>query len=358
MATANSRLLDALVRHSIYLQRYGGGVANKVVALLNRADLDMVRQIEARYGKIEGKGFDSGPAVTKRLQALLAEVRQLNHAAYEAIGKDLDGELRKFAEYEAGWLLGTLSDLLPNGISVTAPAPRTVTAAAMSRPFQGRLLKEWLSGLESAKAARVRDAIRLGMVEGETVQQMVRRIRGTRALGYADGLLEIDRRGAAAMVRTAVNHVGSAAREALALDNEDILKGERWTSVLDARTTAICRARDGEVFPVGKGPKPPAHIGCRSVRTPVLQDDFGFLSEGRTRASQDGPVSGQETYQSWLKRQPAAFQDEVLGNAKGALFRRGGLTLDRFVSRSGDELTLDQLKVKEPDAFARAGLAA
>src|SRR3546814_3657942 len=72
-----------------------------------------------------------------------------------------------------------------------------------------------LSGLESAKAAKIRDAIRMGFVEGQTIDEMVRTLRGTKAAGYADGLLEISRRDAAAVVRTAVNHTGNYAREAL-----------------------------------------------------------------------------------------------------------------------------------------------
>lgn len=354
MATANEQLFDASVRHQIYLQRYSGTVVNKFIALLNRSDRDLVESITRRLASIEGKGFDGGPQVTKRLQALLVEIRDLNTAAYSVAGKGLLDELRTFAEYETEWQASTLDKALPEGVSVTAPSARTVAAAATARPFQGRLLKEWLDGLEGAKAARVRDAIRLGMVEGETIDQMVKRIRGSRALGYADGLMEIDRRGAAALVRTAVNHVGSVARDAVAADNSDILKGERWTATLDGRTSAVCRGRDGTVYPVGKGPKPPAHIGCRSLRVAILSDEFADLDITGQRASMNGPVRGEETYQTWLKKQPASFQDDVLGKAKAQLFRKGGLGLDRFVNRAGDELSLDQLRAKEPAAFKKA----
>ena len=55
-------------------------------------------------------------------------------------------------------------------------------------------------------------------------------------------------------------------------------------------------------------------------------------------------VSGSTTYQQWLTRQPASFQDEILGQAKADLFRKGNLTLDRFVDENGRELTLEQLR--------------
>ena len=46
-----------------------------------------------------------------------------------------------------------------------------------------------------------------GVVQGEDVDTLVRRIRGTRAQRYADGVMEVNRRGAEAMVRTAVAEV-------------------------------------------------------------------------------------------------------------------------------------------------------
>jgi Na+-transporting NADH:ubiquinone oxidoreductase subunit NqrA len=61
-------------------------------------------------------------------------------------------------------------------------------------------------------------------------------------------------------------------------------------------------------------------------------------------------------YDRWLRRQPVAFQNDVLGVAKGKLFRQGGLTLDRFISRAGDELTLEQLREREFGAWENAGL--
>ena len=67
--------------------------------------------------------------------------------------------------------------------------------------------------------------------------------------------------------------------------------------------------------------------------------------------------SSVQQYQKWLKRQPAGFQDEVLGKTKGALFRRGGVGVDKFVDmRSGRSFTLDELKNREGQAFMKANI--
>lgn len=69
-----------------------------------------------------------------------------------------------------------------------------------------------------------------------------------------------------------------------------------------------------------------------------------------------GQVPAATTYQEWLTKQPTAFQDQVLGPKRGALFRKGELTLTQFVDRFGNSLTLEQLKELYPAAWARAGL--
>src|SRR5690606_2054484 len=143
--------------------------------------------------------------------------------------------------------------------------------------------------------------------------------------------------------------------------NGDILAGYRWSAVLDQRTSSTCRALDGRIFQFGKGPMPPAHVNCRSSTTPVLRDEWAELTRGAKRSSMNGPVDAGTTYYEWLRRQPAAFQDEVLGPTRGKLLRDGGLSARRFaelqLDRRWQPLTLREMAALEPLAFKRAGLA-
>jgi hypothetical protein len=43
---------------------------------------------------------------------------------------------------------------------------------------------------------------------------------------------------------------------------------EEYVSVLDERTSGFCKDMNGRVFERGKGPMPPCHIRCRSIRIP------------------------------------------------------------------------------------------
>jgi hypothetical protein len=75
------------------------------------------------------------------------------------------------------------------------------------------------------------------------------------------------------------------------------------------------------------------------------------------KVAQGGKVSANTTYGTWLERQPTAFQNEALGPERASLFRNGGLKIDRFVDSTGKEYTIDQLRILEPQAFERAGIA-
>lgn len=361
MATANERLADLAIAHAIDLTRYSNGVVRRMIGLLNRVDDDLFAQLLVALESMTPESF-----TVQRLDSLLSNVQRLNAQAYRQIGFELDEELLQLAGYEASYQHRALQSVLPaqlaEQLALNAISANQVYAAAMARPFQGKLLSEALTGIEAARAARIRDAIRMGFVEGETISQMVRRLRGTRTNGYADGLLEIDRRGAEALVRTAVNHTANYARQAVFEANSDVVQEWQFLSTLDGRTTITCASLSGKTFPIGSGPQPPRHWNCRSTAVPVLTSAWEALGlsksdiEPSTQASMDGQVAGDITYGKWLKSKPAAFQDEVLGAERGKLFRSGGLTVDRFTDSKGKVYTLDELRKRDADAFEKAGL--
>jgi SPP1 gp7 family putative phage head morphogenesis protein len=188
----------------------------------------------------------------------------------------------------------------------------------------------------AAVSRDVRQAIQAGVIEGKTTPSIAREIRQM--------VNNRSRRQAEAVVRTATNHIASTARAAVTERNADIFEGERYTATLDGRTTIFCASQDGKIYPVGVGPQPPSHFSCRSVRVPLVKQEFRVPGFEYQRASMDGPVDGRTTYQSWLKRQDPDFQNEVLGVERAELFRSGRVTLDRFVDDQGVTLTLKQLR--------------
>lgn len=368
MATINETLQDEAIAHAINLQEYGAGVIRRMISLLNAVDADLAAALASALAQMDGDSF-----TVERMEHLLASVRELNRQAYLAVMDALEGELKAQAEYEVDWLGDLFDRLLPERVTIRIPvarvAPHQVYAAAMSRPFQGRLLRDWASNLEAGRMAAIRNAIRIGYVEGETAVQIVRRIRGTRTEHYADGLLQRPRRDLMTVVQSAVGHTAAVARDQFVAANQDIIKAVLWRSTLDTKTSEPCRIRDGRKYeaathkPIGhkipwlQGPGR-LHFNCRSTSTPVVRSwqelgiDIDELSPGE-RASMDGQVPADTTYAEWLERQPAARQDQVLGPERGRLLREGGLSLPDLYSPSGKWLTLEELRKRDAEAFAR-----
>lgn len=355
---ANVALLHEAIGRQVDLQRYSLSVVRRILALMNRADDDLIDRLIAALLREQPSML-----TVERLDALLASVRGIQQAASAEAQRQLEQALRGLAQHEVEYQQDSIQSAMPTEIraalSVAPVSAEQAYAAAMARPFQGVLLREALAGVDAAKARAIRDAIRIGFAEQETIDQMVRRIRGTRAASYADGLLERSRRDIEALVRTAVNHTADVARQELFRANPRLVKRWQFVATLDGRTTINCMALNGKSFPVGEGPRPPRHWNCRSCAVPVLASwrELGIMAAETspgTRASMDGQVAADISFSDWLKSKPIAFQDDLLGPARARLFRDGSLTVDRFADAKGRPLTLAQLRAKYPRAFERA----
>jgi len=356
MATPDA-LIDSTVRHAVYLERLKSGEAKQMVSFLQEVDREIRKKLL----------FRSEIAAYKRdkLNRLLKEIDTLLTGLYAKQTAGLLGSLKELAEYEAGFEARNLNSVV-SAASFAVPAITTVWSAATLDPMSvrgsqgGKLLDPFIKDWARSEVEAVKNRIRQGAFEGQTNAEIVRSIRGTKALRYKDGLLETTRRHAEAIVRTAVQHVASTARKQTWDRNADLITGYRWVSTLDSRTTTQCRSLDGQTFEVGDGPMPPLHIGCRSTTVAELDDGLDFLDKGATRSSENGYVDADLTYYQWLKRQPAAFQDLAVGPTRGKLLRNGGINAERFaqlqLDRNFQPLTLAEMRQLEPQAFARAGL--
>lgn len=355
MATS-PQLIETAVRHQVYIERLKSGEVNQFTAFLQEID----RSIRLRLS-----GEDLTAFSRNRLERLLVSVENDLSAIYADYWDELSGNLIDLGEYESGFESRSLNQVLEN-FETVIPAPDQVRAAVFSAPLSvrgadgGKLLEPFIKDWSANEVKRVSGAIRQGYFEGQTTSQILQAVRGTKANKYRDGILAISNRGAAAMVRTAIQHTASVSRQETWKANSNVVKSVRWVSTLDGRTTQACRSLDGTLWPIGKGPRPPIHVACRSTTVAELDARFAFLKQGATRSSKDGYVSADLTYYEWLKKQPEAFQIEAVGKTRAKLLRNGGLTAERFaelnLGRNFEPLTLKQMRKLEPLAFEKAGL--
>ena len=370
MVTANDRLSDESLAHAIWISRYSTGVASRMMKLLNDSDAELTARLLVAMDTLDADSF-----TVSRLESLLVSVRALNHEAVQAMYVGLSAELQELAKHEAGFQLSLFQFAIPDDVLALHPlvgiSPDAVYAAAMAQPFQGRLLSEWASSLESDRMARISNTVRQGFLLGDTHEQIARKVRGHANRGYQDGALQMSRTNAGSITKTAVGHLAATARQSFATANDDILKGKQWLSTLDNRTSKDCRIRDrlkytldgkpiGHKIPYLQGPGK-IHFCCRSVETYILKsaDELGIavgqISDS-SRASMDGQVHADTDYQGWFSRQSFTRQSQIVGVTRARLIRDGGMSPDEFYNDRGEWLTLDQLRERDDKAFSDAGI--
>lgn len=341
-------LEDAATRHQIYVQRYAGGNLKRVASFITKAIKTAKQRVSDGLSAYGTRRYNT------QIETLQGDLRGI----YDDLKGRAQLDLGEFATYEAQFNATMLGKVVRAVVQLNVPSAEMISAAALADPLQLEARKGIqrisisgaLDQFGTKKAAEIIGEIQIGSSLGETSQQISRRLTSIHQLQQDQ---------AGALVRTMTNHIASTARVETLKANDDILAGMRRVATLDSKTTLFCMSVDQTVIPLD-GPKPPYHWGCRTTLIPVLKDEFAREIKGSTRPS-IGPegvalVSSKTSYQEWLARQPAAFQRDILGPNRYALFTKGELALEKFVDDNGKTLTLQQLKDLEPLAFERAGI--
>jgi SPP1 gp7 family putative phage head morphogenesis protein len=345
-------LFDLGIRRALFLERYKSGEVRKFVAALNEDVFpDLLDKLEARLRRIDDRGEDVGIESTERLKKLATELRGTLAEGIHAASKPLRDELKELAVKESRWQKAVLQANVPLQVSMTGPNLPLLRSIVGRRPFAGATLDQWFGDLTTKAQRGVERQLTIGLTQGETVPQLVQRIRGTRALGFSDGVLEATRSEAERLVRTAVGHVSNNARLETFRANADVVAGRVWHATLDERTCPICGLRDGQVFDLedDTAPVPPAHPNCRCVlqaRTKTWKELGIRLRDAPpgVRASMDGPVKATTTWSDWIDGPGSDHAAEALGPGRVALWQAGKITLDDLVSQRDRILTLDELE--------------
>ena len=402
---ANTEYFDAGLRHQVGIRQFTGSEVNEILQSFEQADRQFTKDLRAQLQRLKNTSVRD---VDEKLAFVLAAITESRDELMGTFRKRFRKSLTDLAQVEIDFEERLVTSALPFTPELNEVAPALLTAIVREKPFSSgtdtsRLLDQWLTGLSRTDKRGIREAIQLGLLQGDGIDTIVARIAGTRSANFGDGILSVTRRNAEILVRTAINHISNAARNLFWDDNANIIRVLRWTATLDGRTTPICQSRDGKFTPtigntvppglpklVPAGARPPAHPLCRSVmmaafdqngvvdllgNRPFVRDmrtgrkrQLDFRSDTRAKFTQDqwsgftpqqrnariretkqlwadiniGTVPATVTYDQWLRRQPSEFQDRTLGKKKAAKFR-AGTTVDKFVDRQGNTLTLEQL---------------
>ncbi len=344
-------LADVGTRRQIMIQRFANGTLEELRPVLDNL-LEELTQRVATTGSSRA-----------RLGVLMTEVESLVEAAGGEIKQGLRQRVLEFAKEESAFQqqmfeeITDVQSVLPTDEQLEASVMGQATSIVVGTEAQSLTVDQIVDRFAQSNSKEIKNSISAGFIAGDTTDQISRRV-SQKVQGRT-------RAQARAVVTTAVNHAATQAKEQFAQQNSDIIRGEKYLATLDSRTTMTCAGYDGEIFPINTGPMPPLHYNCRSTRV-IVPTEGSLIDglEGERPAVVDGQaqqVSGNKTFRGWLREQPVEFRDEFFGKftngrEKRLLFDQGGLDPNDFIDPTGAQMTLAELREKNPLAFQRAGL--
>ena len=230
----------------------------------------------------------------------------------------------------------------------------------------GQTLSEFWKRQPSILTDAYSQVIRTGLISGASKGEMIDDVMSSAKIAANRGSIRT-------MVRTSVMEVANAARTDMYAENLDLVKGIQWLSTLDNRTSTICRGLDGLTWslpdyePINHDKRYPgstAHPNCRSTQIPVLRSLEELATKNKklartldeamgptARASMDGAVASDLSYEDWLAAKSSGEQRAILGDARYAMWKADGISLKDMLDQSGAPLTVQQLEqeLKYPD---------
>lgn len=350
MAHISDKIADDLVDRQIAVLRAAEGMSARILEELQIAD-DKIQILLRRTGVTQ--------FTRQRLISILNQIRRIAADFTRTAYPQMRNDVSQLAKMVASRTAQDLNDMF--NIDVFNP---TLSANQLKRLIDdsaimgGQTLKDFWSRQPALITDSYSQILRTGIISGASKGEMLKEIAESVRLASTRAQIKT-------MVRSSVMEIANSARLDMYAQNSDLVQGIVWLSTLDSRTSPICRGLDGLKWdldrnPIGHAipfPGVTAHPNCRSTQLPLLvsfeqlakknKDLAARLDDSMsrgTRASMDGQVPSDLTYNDWLKTKGSAFARDLLGPARFAMWEDGTLTMRDMLSQSGRPLTIEQLK--------------
>lgn len=360
---ANEQLVAIYSQHTSNLNRVATSQGNAVMPYID----EIYRQINIVFAN-----YSTRKRITPELeQKIRDEINKIVSTEMQAYIREVKSDQRELGLHEAQFGAQQLDDVIKDeDFTSTVPAAAQITAAAVATPiklgedsfitYNSMMSNYWQKWTDEIDAV-----VAQGFVQGQTIQQIQSLVLETiepSKTGVTKSVLDRARRSAKTIAVTGSNHYANQARVAFAKDNDDVIKGYEFISVIDSRTSSQCRSNDGRVFKMDD-PKlsqftPPLHPNCRSALVYQVDERYSIQDEDSKRQSnfrKDGkldpkPIGANQTYYEALKKLSASDQDAILGPTLGKAFRKldnpsefAKFTIDSL----GQPLTIKQMKERD-----------
>lgn len=353
MTTIPERMHGAMIRQSIELARYEAGLRAKVISLLDELGRDLVKELA-------DAGLDTPRTDWQRarLRSLLEVAQRRASEVYGEIDGLTRDEYRGLVEVMGDKIVTRMNKAI--GADLLQPLNWTneqIAAIADDSLVFGAKSGEWWVRQNVDLQNAFADQMRMGLLRGESLGELVQRIKGT------EGFLGIATRNAEALVTSSAISLANEAHLAAFDANSDIMAGIEWVCTFDKSTCLRCSALSGLRWdnkrePIGHTTPFPGvslHFRDRCTQVGVTKSWEELATKNKDlarkldqipvgqRSSMGGPVPADMTYEGWFKGLDAADQKDILGTGRYDLWKSGKIDLRGLTDQRGNALTLAEL---------------
>ncbi|UUV44519.1 MuF-like minor capsid protein [Rhodobacter phage RcMotherGoose] len=330
----NRRLFDITTRNQLYIEGVKGGMFLEFQRML----AELSKELQDLFGRMKYRRLD---LLNKaQLNNLLVRLRRVQYRIFGSYAGELVKQIEAFMNANLvvnrrmfGSFFqppgvdnnGVQSDedaigFIPMFIDANQTTPlfgvAAITGAGAALwarlknlpiPANGVLIANFVKAFSNSAQGQIENIVKQAWANGLTVDELVAVLVGTPGAvlggiqqGSASQVDRIKNQGRA-VIDTVVQFVASGVAAAVA---SAFFLRYAWNSVLDSATTDICRSRDGKIYEFATGPRPPAHMRCRSHITPLTPTGAAYAAA---------------SLGSWLAQQPEPVQKDFNGGASQPL---------------------------------------
>lgn len=349
-------LLQRAIESQYNIEQYTADQIAKIQRSLDRARLEIVRQIKA----VPRDSYTRN-TLTRRLNEILG--------MSVGIAIKLGDDINRVSYNVARQALKDHNDIASFGGRVVGfknarISKELLQAQIKEIPVGGYLLKDWIDSTFTRKLkTEIQQEFLTGSFKGEGTDELARRI--------STAFKQISTREAVTLAKTYSQEYNVKAMELVYAKNTSIVKGVRWSAVLESGNTKTgtgtcprCASLDGRRFSKDDlRPPCPLHPRCRCLLLPVTKDwrELGLdideiqkayrptqivtnLGKGkREQIYQTGFLQG--NYEDFFNKQSDTFKNNVVGPTRAALIANKSISFKDLVDPvTGRLLTLKELQ--------------
>jgi hypothetical protein len=325
MPENSSAILDATIKRQSDVVRLGESLGRKANATIKDTETELKGAIAVALLEI---GREPTKANFDKLQALQKRLAKIRRKGFDEAQDEMLTQLNKIAEDQPVWLLALLGAL---GLSVARDAVPTaimLDKIVLLQAYAGRTYAQWWRSARAADMERIMLSIRSGLTGALTDREIVERIFGSKTMA---GALTTTANEVGALTGTMTSGVAGGSLAATAA-RSGAFDRVLWVSVLDSRTSQICRGLSGMVWGIDEmHPVPPQHARCRSTLSYILQGES---------------VPDVPDYDTWIRNQPEKEQKAILPRWQYEAMQKGA-KLSQFITGNLKPMTMREFLISE-----------